>query len=71
MRKILILTATLAVGAAARTCTGARDLKLTNGRIVTMDPRNTIVSEVTIQNGRFTAVGTTGDTRTWGLAPEL
>ncbi len=64
MRKILILTAMLAAGAAAQTCTGTRDLKLTNGRIVTMDPRNTIVSEVTIQNGRFTAVGTAGDTRT-------
>src|SRR5579863_8124903 len=64
MRKILVVTAMLAAGAAAQTCTGARDLKLTNGRIVTMDSRNTIASEVTIQNGRFTAVGTSGDTRT-------
>jgi predicted amidohydrolase YtcJ len=38
-------------------CAGARDLRLTNGRIVTMDARNTIVSEVTIQDGRFAAVG--------------
>ena len=38
-------------------CAGARDLRLTNGRIVTMDARNSIVSEVTIQSGRFAAVG--------------
>jgi len=42
-------------------CAGARDLRLTNGRIVTMDARNTIVSEVTIQNGRFAAVGPARD----------
>jgi len=35
-----------------------------NGKIVTMDRQNTIVSEVIIQNGRFTAVGRNGDTRT-------
>jgi predicted amidohydrolase YtcJ len=38
-------------------CAGARDLRLVNGRIVTMDPRNTIASEATIQDGRFVAVG--------------
>jgi len=38
-------------------CAGARDLRLTNGKIVTMDARGSTVSEVTIQNGRFTAVG--------------
>jgi len=43
-------------------CAGSRDLRLTNGRIVTMsspngDARNSIVSEATIQNGRFAAVG--------------
>jgi len=38
-------------------CAGARDLRLTNGRIVTMDARGSTVSEVTIQNGKFTAVG--------------
>ena len=46
----------------ANQCAGARDLRLTNGRIVTMsspngDARNSIVSEVTIQDGRFAAVG--------------
>jgi predicted amidohydrolase YtcJ len=33
------------------------DLILINGRIHTMDSRNTIASTVTIRNGRFTAVG--------------
>ena len=32
-------------------------LVLTNGRIHTMDDRNTIASTVTIRNGRFVAVG--------------
>jgi predicted amidohydrolase YtcJ len=38
-------------------CAGARDLRLVNGKIVTMDRRNTIVSEVTIQDGKVVAVG--------------
>jgi predicted amidohydrolase YtcJ len=41
----------------AGSCAGARDLRLTNGKIVTMDAKNSIVSEVTIQDGAFTAVG--------------
>jgi predicted amidohydrolase YtcJ len=41
----------------ANQCAGSRDLRLTNGHIVTMDARNTIVSEVTIQDGHFAAVG--------------
>src|SRR5262245_33631800 len=44
-------------------CAGARDLHLTNGKIVTMDRGNTTVNEVTIQNGRFTAVGPRGNHR--------
>jgi predicted amidohydrolase YtcJ len=48
----------------AARCAGSRDLHLTNGKIMTMDPQNTVVSEVTIQDGRFTAVGRKGDTRT-------
>ncbi len=46
---------------AADACEGSRDLRLTNGRIVTMDQKNTIVSEVTIQDGRFAAVGPVGN----------
>ena len=38
-------------------CAGARDLRLTNGRFVTMDARGSTANEVTIQDGRFTAVG--------------
>jgi hypothetical protein len=38
---------------AADNCAGSRDLRLTNGKIVTMDARNSVVSSVTIQNGRF------------------
>jgi predicted amidohydrolase YtcJ len=55
--------------AAADPCAGARDLRLTNGRIVTMaggataGGTGTIVREATIQNGRFTAVGTRGGQR--------
>jgi hypothetical protein len=35
----------------------APDLMLVNGRIHTMDARNTVASTVTIRNGRFSAVG--------------
>ncbi len=41
----------------ADACAGSRDLRLTNGRIVTMNAANTIATEVTIQNGRIAAVG--------------
>lgn len=42
---------------AATAAPGSADLALVNGKIHTMDPNNRIVSEVLIQNGRFTAVG--------------
>jgi predicted amidohydrolase YtcJ len=38
-------------------CTGARDVTLINGKIHTLDARNSIVSSVTIKNGKFAAVG--------------
>lgn len=38
-------------------CDGARDLRLVNGRFHTMNATAPAVSEVTIQNGVFTAVG--------------
>ena len=44
-------------------CAGARDLRLVNGRIVTMDARNSIVPEVVIQDGRFETVGRGGNAR--------
>ena len=43
-------------------CTWSRDLRLINGRIHTMDRRNAIVTEVTIQQGRFAAVGRNSST---------
>ncbi|MBV9769693.1 MAG: amidohydrolase family protein [Bryobacterales bacterium] len=42
-----------ALAAGSRDCTNARDLRLVNGNIITMDARNSIVSSVAIQNGRF------------------
>src|SRR3954471_4614533 len=57
----LVLFTLIASSASAQTtspnCTGSRDLRLVNGKIATMDAKNTTVSEVTIQNGVFTAVG--------------
>src|SRR4051812_25057308 len=41
-------------------CAGSRDVRLVNGRIHTLDSRNSIVSSVTIKNGKFTAVGSGG-----------
>ena len=52
-------------------CSGARDLHLTNGKIVTMDRGNTTVNEITIQNGRFTAVGPRGNQRSSPCTREI
>src|SRR5207344_214195 len=38
-------------------CDRPRDLVLVNGKIVTMDARNTIASSVTMRNGRIVSVG--------------
>jgi predicted amidohydrolase YtcJ len=56
VKPFLLVTAVmlLPLGAfAADNCAGSRDLRLVNGRIVTMDARNSVVSSVTIQDGRF------------------
>src|SRR5215470_735548 len=57
----LALAATIAPGVARDDdddrCAGARDVALVNGKIHTLDARNSIVSSVTIRNGKFTAVG--------------
>src|SRR5258708_20058702 len=65
--RIILLIASLAVAATiapalARDddddrCASARDLTLVNGKIHTLDARNSIVSSVTIRNGKFAAVG--------------
>lgn len=60
MRKLWLIgvaVAGMAHAAGTDPCAGARDLRLVNGKIVTMDTRNTIASEVTIQNGAIAAVG--------------
>ena len=46
-------------GQAAAQAAPAEELVLVNGRIHTMDAKNTIVATVTIRNGRFAAVGGT------------
>ena len=38
-------------------CAGTRDVRLVNGKIHTLDARNSIVSSVTIKNGKVAAVG--------------
>jgi hypothetical protein len=65
--RIILLIASLAVAAMAAPalardddddrCAGARDLTLINGKIHTLDARNSIVSSVMIRNGKFAAVG--------------
>jgi len=41
-------------------CARARDLRLVNGRIHTLDANNSIVSSVTIKDGKFASVGDNG-----------
>jgi predicted amidohydrolase YtcJ len=53
---IALGTPAFAAGTVDR-CAGARDLKFINGKIVTMDKRSTVLSEVTIQNGLVAAAG--------------
>ncbi len=59
--KYLVLMACLcgagAAFAAGDPCADSRNLKLVNGKIVTMDKKNSIVSSVTIQNGVFADAG--------------
>jgi predicted amidohydrolase YtcJ len=56
-RPILFLLAAASCAWSADRCDEARDLRLTNGKIVTMDARNTVLNSVTIQNGRFVVGG--------------
>jgi predicted amidohydrolase YtcJ len=68
-RLVLTAAAALAIAAvpgsarAQDRCAGARDLRLVNGRIVTMDARNSIVTQVVIQDGRFAPLGRGGGPR--------
>src|SRR6185437_7102725 len=56
-RLLLLVLAATALASAAGRCDDARDLRLTNGKIMTMDARNSVTSSVTIQDGRFVADG--------------
>jgi len=61
---LALLTAAQAGAQSTSTaCAGSRDLRLVNGRIVTLDKKNSTVAEATIQNGDFTAVGRGGSGR--------
>ena len=42
-------------------CAGSRDVRLVNGKIHTLDAKDSIVSSVTIQNGKIASVGNDGD----------
>jgi predicted amidohydrolase YtcJ len=59
--KTLMATLALALAAAGpclaagERCEGARDLRIVNGRIHTMDAHDTVVSSATIREGRFVA----------------
>ena len=70
---LALVVSASAAAATADTCDNRSSLRLVNGKIHTMDKRNTVVSTVLIGNGRFLEVGTQnqpGDecTRTIDLA---
>jgi predicted amidohydrolase YtcJ len=56
----MALLSTGPAGAQTNACSWARDLRVVNGRIHTMDSRNSIVREATIQDGRIAYVGEIG-----------
>lgn len=51
------LCACATLASAADRCDNSRDLRLVNGKIHTMDARDSIVSSIAIQDGRFAAPG--------------
>ena len=60
---MLISVATHTSVFAQTPCAGSRDLRLINGRIHTMDKKDSVVPEVTIQEGIFAAVGKAANLR--------
>ena len=60
---VSILVATHTSVFAQTPCAGSRDLRLINGRIHTMDKKDSVVSEVTIREGIFAAVGKAANLR--------
>jgi hypothetical protein len=57
---VLMFLAVLA-SAAQDACPWSRDVRLVNGKIHTLDPQDRVVSEVTIQEGRFAYIGPLGN----------
>jgi predicted amidohydrolase YtcJ len=57
VKLILLTLAITSLAMAAGNCAGSRDLRLVNGKIVTMDARNSVLSSVAIQNGHFDLSG--------------
>lgn len=57
----LAVLATAVPAAAQDACSWSRDLRLINGKIHTLDPQDRVVSEVTIQEGRFAYFGPLGN----------
>ena len=53
MKPFLVILALPLGLLAAGNCDDSRDVRLVNGKIVTMDPKNSILSSVIIQDGRF------------------
>jgi len=60
--RLLIATALAAgsLSAAEDPCAGSRNLKLINGKIATLDKKNSVVTSITIKDGIFDAVGSAG-----------
>jgi len=67
MRKDLLAAALLAAitmtvpAFAQDPCSWSQDVRLVNGKFYTMDTKNTVVNEVTIQNGKFAYLGKLGN----------
>ena len=57
----LVMLATAVPAAGQDACSWSRDLRLVNGKIHTMDSQDRVVSEVTIQEGRFAYIGPLGN----------
>jgi len=57
VKLILLTLAVTSLAMAADNCAGSRDLRLVNGKIVTMDARNSVLSSVAIRNGHFDLPG--------------
>src|SRR5262249_31302547 len=49
--------ATLLIGKSPSACDGSQDLALINGRFLTMDEKDSVVSAVAIRNGRIAELG--------------